>query len=834
MPPAPTDLFERMAPALHERRYHLILGAGASIGAIAANGTPLLDSSQFSKVLLDYFQIPHSPDRKVPLARAYQLALGKARQEGLLDDLNNLLSEHFTGCTPPSWYEHLVKWHWDYIWTLNIDDVAEAAYRSFGGSRGIRTLSFGDAFSPSREDLHLIHLHGLAGKEVVFARDEYQQAIAADGSWHRVFSDWLPSIPIVVIGARMVDEVDLAHTFANAGEFRTGHPYPSVIVRPDPPPEDRFEYQSWGFTLFDGTAEDFFAALDAHLPTSPPAIDTLPAATAVAFARSFVARSAQAGADERAAVDHDFYAGEAPNWNDIQRELPGARSAATDAATAIREHWSARETAVVAVVGRRFSGRSTALYLAAHELARAGMEVWEFADDYTFSPADVMDWGMRRPDTVVMIDDAEPYESEIYELLKLAKTGGYQPLVLITTSETGARNIERTLTADASLGAGFLQTAPLDPVSAGDAAAITLKLEAAGRLGALFQRPRERRAHAFEGKPLFDVLAGLAHADMFEKRFAIALGSALAESWHTKLYFLLSLAETAAAEPVPFAVIQRLVGVRPGQILREVTSVHTDAGGLSDFVGLEGETRGELKLRLRHRALAARLTPRLRERVDVFVCLTELAETLAPFISPSAISARSLHYRIAKKVMDAQFISEALQGGQAGQDFYAQIEAAYEWNARFWEQRGLHAAGVEKWDLAVSYCRKAEALFPGAYSKNTLATVLMRRALSDPFLNESARWQCIQEAWQFLKRAIDRDERGSEYPYTTFFSYTRRYLERSSTTLSQPMISEASAAWEDFVRLAREAPAFRLPDDRKRLDALAGRPQLFAPTRRQL
>lgn len=104
--------------------YHLLLGAGASLGALGGNERPLPNARTLSEELLANFGIETNGE-DIDLRTAYEVVEGRSDAEGR--DRDQYLKVRFSNCQP-SWHSIIPNIRWRRIWTLNIDDVIEQTY----------------------------------------------------------------------------------------------------------------------------------------------------------------------------------------------------------------------------------------------------------------------------------------------------------------------------------------------------------------------------------------------------------------------------------------------------------------------------------------------------------------------------------------------------------------------------------------------------------------------------------------------------------------------------------------------------------------------------------
>ena len=256
-------LLKTVADGVAQGEYSLLLGAGASLGAVGGNGQLLPSGSGLRDALVSTFDLDTGGE-SISLARAYEHA--RRRDRPLL---RSTLHEWFTGCKP-TWQGLLGEFTWHRIWSLNIDDVLEQAFERQG--RPFRAFGWRERFM-DRGHAHLeqiVHLHGIAGRmgeadldddTLVFSLTEYARTVANPESWHRVFFDEFAERPFVVLGAKLTEEFDLveALSLGTAAEVQTG--YPSVVVLPSTTSLQREELEAAGVHVVESEGERFIRAL---------------------------------------------------------------------------------------------------------------------------------------------------------------------------------------------------------------------------------------------------------------------------------------------------------------------------------------------------------------------------------------------------------------------------------------------------------------------------------------------------------------------------------------------------------------------------------------------
>ena len=211
--------------------YSLLLGAGFSSQAVNGRGVELPTSLGLAQELKDRFTLPLEVRSASDLPIAYEDAVYKADEAQVSDFLRRRL----TGCVP-SWQGILSNFAWSRVWTLNIDDLLDEVFRS----RSTAQFDFLDRYHVrTPNDLQIVYLHGRANRQgkKIFSIQEYHDAIRGEGFWHTAFFSEYKERPIIVCGASLVGEVDLARTLRAKNESLITQGLPSIAVVRDLTPD---------------------------------------------------------------------------------------------------------------------------------------------------------------------------------------------------------------------------------------------------------------------------------------------------------------------------------------------------------------------------------------------------------------------------------------------------------------------------------------------------------------------------------------------------------------------------------------------------------------------
>jgi len=262
----PNELLEGVSRG----EYQLLPGAGASMDSLDATGTNLPSATGLCKAFIDDFQLPLEPGQQIGLQRAYEHIEHRRSTSGLIRA--DYLSHRFSGCKPADWYASLAGVPWKRIWTLNIDDVVEVAleqyFRDADPDSPVRQSPAPFSWEsvqdePRPDEVQVIHLHGFArwlgsGKsQLVFSILEYLSAARIGHSWHYLFGAEYLQRPFIFLGARLVEEYDLADILRRGSQARVMTGKPSAIVLKSFSQLDREDFTRWGLVCIEADAEHF-------------------------------------------------------------------------------------------------------------------------------------------------------------------------------------------------------------------------------------------------------------------------------------------------------------------------------------------------------------------------------------------------------------------------------------------------------------------------------------------------------------------------------------------------------------------------------------------------
>ena len=733
-----------------------MLGAGASMGSMGGNQRLLPSGPQLRDDIIDKFRIP-TDGQTISLSRAYGAAKRSQPHE-----LDVFIRSWFTQCTP-DWQLLIPDFDWHRIWTLNIDDIVESAYRRKGlqVDRFNWTARYRDRSSSGTQ---VIHLHGFADAEpnnsdLVFSIGEYLATLKDPRAWHTVFTDEFAERPFLVLGASLVEEFDLQQALSSSAA-ETSRGFPSAIVLNSVTELERQELSELGLLVVEAEARTFMKNLHAELQQHRGKLrgmygDLTPETSR--FLQQFT--DLRRYEPHPSASTRNFYAGYEPHWRNILDE-DDARLESTDSAlSSIREEVERPEVrqAVHVLTGYPGAGKSTGLLRIARAFVANGTPVFQFRGEENLDVTAALDWLKRVPGTALIINDLADFADSIEDLAQNCAQSKIGLLVV------GSERLSRRNILEHKIDGQFLQLRDsYRLLSDRDIESLTNKLRERRRLGRITGLNPGQRLNYFKrtaSRRLFEGMANLEGGQGFQARIKSDIGSIQNESLK-RLYAASSIAYEIGY-PLPLGVASKLAGLS----VRELETLLTD--GSQDRMVIDSNG-----VRPPHRLTASLVVESALTRGNRFDAMRALMLALAPHVDIRAITRGTLPYRLVRRLMDQETVMRLI-GPQKGRELYGTMQAAYDWNGRYWDQRALFESELGNHAEARSYAEHSLQLHRHPFALNTLGTVLGRIAL------EHGDISTLREATKSLEDA--RDERrweASDHPYVTFFTTMIRFGEK--------------------------------------------------------
>jgi hypothetical protein len=788
-------LLERLLGGVADSRYHVMLGAGASLGAQNSLGERLPSGAELRDLLLEEIGLA---DEDVSLQRAFE-AFVSSRGE---IEANEFIRNRFSGCVPQPWHSLLVRLPWQAYWTLNVDDVVQAAFAALGEPVTPVTILASDRlqhFDGQDQRVPIVHLHGYVGvydqrsnPQLVFSSEQYHSALADIqlARWRTKFTSVLAEQPVVVLGAGLAGEIDLAPPL-HRGNISHESGLPSFLVRPTWTDFTLNEARRWGFEPIEASAEEFIEYLtqQVKMVAHPPESRYRNRYTDATFVPA--QRVVQASSPP-----HDFYGGHEPQLSDIYANLDAAPDWLDETLREIGSFYDDRAVSqeCYLIHGPPFSGKSTGLMRLSVELERLGWTAYHLGGRERLDSTELGRFFADRPSGFLVVDNARWEASEIRDCLVHFRAIG-RGLVVLAADRTSRFEYVDRVVANGSPYAGT-RSIEMSP-SQGFWSRILTKRGQKARLGMLDGRsPEFQRFHLLNnGSDLFTSLAVLEESRGFLDR-ALDEVKSVGSPW-SDVVTVLGIASWQAID-IPVGIVCQVTGI---SVARFADAVRTD---LRDIVEFDANNAGFA--RLRHRYLGDLIVngqAKFQGASPVGDLARDVCLAAAPLVDRDAVRNRTVYFKLTRALMHGTTVEDLVGRGKVD-DWYAELEQAFSWHARYWEQRALNLDG--DLDRALSYAHRAVNKLRDAWTLNTLATVHMRRALlaASHRNDDVTAIRYWREALALLDESRIEAKGRYEHPFVTLGHYTSRLAMNLSSAIA---LDELFATMQEWDKLrARDLP----------------------------
>lgn len=757
--------------SLFAGHYNLLLGSGASRDSLGLGGKELLSATALAEKLCSL------KGAKPGTALSRVMGLLTARE------VEEHLTVPYRNCMPGPTVLQLPKFLWKHIFTFNIDDCVEEAYRktadkkqspfSINYDRQYETIS-------DRLQIPVVHLHGFVqepDKSYVFSRNEYARVTREGNPWMHVLSDMLTTEPFIVAGASL-DESDLEYYLAKrsstSGRKNRG---PSILVEPFPDAVTEKDCERLNLLLVKAGLREFLEWLLERVgdppraqqlvgPTSTSIFDPVPDnLSLVKFFSSF--ELVQPQAVVASSAPSSFRYGRPPTWADLAASLDLPTDSEPYIANEARNLLSSPDidSKALVVFGDPGTGKTTSVKRVAYDLSLEGYTILSLHRKSRIDlDATVKCLNAIKGPFLLYVDGVADHTNSLASIATAKELR--RPLLVLGSERTYREDHVRR-----SLGKIELQVQGISDWS-----------------GKHFEELIERYRK--------DALVAVDRAVRSPKQYALGL----------------------THDPVAIAVCRILNDFRPlDEILKSVWNHGQDErarksyliaaladycrqGGVHYTVLEAAQNNPELDNQLEfadplpltylsedddyvvplNPTMAAKLVELMgRDNpaalLDAFV---KLANALAPFVNRRAIISQTPEARLAGRLFDSDKVTEPLLGNLAI-DFFEKTKEMWQWNSRYWQQYALLLQETDL-DLAIRHARFALSIETHPFGQTTLAQILIKKLTPDGVDNNGVFDQILKLLTDALRGEQDR-LRPAPHAYGAMAAATRRFLEIGAT-----------------------------------------------------
>lgn len=799
---------EQLLRGLHEGKYNLLLGAGASYGCEGGDGVELKDGATLSQQIAKDFNLKLNADEAKKLPLTYEEAENVEK-----DRFRSWLQARFMGCTP-TWQQAIFRIQWERIWTFNIDDVLTNAFelnKSNNIFSDVAPFDWKEQVKPlegTPNAQQIIYLHGRASDlggpldGLVFSIPEYTHATRSAKQWHASFQTHYLENPFIVCGASLAEEVDISEAIRSKN-FSRAIGFPSFIVSHGFDEGQKDRMRRFNLVPIVCPLEEFFSIvlreLNEYRKTADAVFSRLKPGT---FAR-FLAQFRRLDTTDTSTLvikGTDFYGGDEPTWKDILDDLD-ATFTTTEKAAAILDRNALRYA--VLLHGDDVSGKSVALLRIARQALRKGFKPFWFRHEEGVSAEVVADYLSVDDKAILFIDDAANYLEAIGKTLQSAKSNGKPARIFISLRSSRLRGF-RIDVADE-----FRLEFNLNPLRPRDISHLVHRRRRASRLGKHIGMSDSR---------IIKDLTGICKSELLECVSHIEFSEPIQQ--RVRKIALAALGTQSQRELVArIACVHRFGFSLPLRAALTSSSLEFNAfkNVLGDNLTAHGIlVRDHTGLRLRHRILSKYLWSDLFTTDERYQAMSSVVQALAPLVNRAVIRVKGIEHLILREVLDQEQVS--MSTGSRALNFYEDHEPDLGWSSRYWDQRALLESKIDgHFSKAYSYSQKAISLERHSFAYTSLGTICMNHATRVLDGNRMEAMKYFYEGEEALSTALKLTDPGRayEHPFVKFFASAAQMFRKLD-----PHDSEFDAVLQLFriwTLRAKDSPAFATSFGQRRL-----------------
>lgn len=792
-------LVQRLSSQMARGEVILFTGAGFSLSARATSGEQVPSVATLRQDLWPLAFPGSDPDEGSTVGEIYENAIKRAGNA-----VRDLCQRLFTvdPNTLPDCYRVWLSAPWYRVYTLNVDDLEEAAARRFELPRRVRSISaLGEpAISGSRNELLCIHLNGRVSEfpEVTFSPRQYGERTARPDPWYQHFVTDISSKPVVFVGTGL-DEPPLWQHLAMRGnrkprarELRPG----SYLVTPSLSRARQGLLKDLNIDWVPMVQEEFAETVLRPLDeASRRGHDALARRHDHGGRRAFYIVGTE-GATSQVELA-EFLLGREPVWEDLTGGYAVARDFEDELFGLLDVDPRPR---VAMITGTAGSGKSTTLRrVALHYRALGKTVAW--IEPETEAPLSRLrrDVHASNPD-VIVVDDVDSFGRAGAPLLIDLSNDTLTALVLGGARSTRFEQLDfpRHLRQT-----NFVQyTVP--HLEDRDIDRLLDALHAANRLGQLRGKNRVEQEKAFRevaGRQLIVAMIEATSGERFDEKLARECEELGADAG-------LIYATVAVATSMRHFLTRDEVLIAIGDTSNEAL------GRLNALISqrLVVVTDGS-QLRVRHRVVADKALDHFRKQGQLGEALRGLLFAIATKVH-SDLPRRAREWQLLIRLLNHDFLIRLTDDRAAVRQAYEEIENLLSWDYHYWLQRGSFEVEAGDIRLAQNFLEQARSLAADDPMVQTeWSYMMLKRAYQDPANPAAGEW--AEAAWTELEDAIQQRGRRDSYPYHVMGSQGLAWARRA-------LVSD-----DEKVRILERLRAVvgegrRLHPARRELDQLAG------------
>jgi hypothetical protein len=729
----------------------LFTGAGFSSEARSITGDPLPVGSALREVIWRHAYPGEPFEEESTLGDLYQLAVRRA-QNRLGEELRRALTVNPN--TLPDFYRLWFAVPWRTIYTLNVDDLENAAERHFELPVPMTSISAlgGDSLAMTSR-LMSVHLNGKIADypNMTFSDTQYGERTALPDPWYRHMAADLSARSVVFVGT-VLDEPPLWQQVAVRRMRDRRRPelrHRSFLVTPR---LSRSRQDVLGQLNIDWVpmtarqfAEDVLGTMQPFVEEGHRYLSQLRSSRSPTPSLLPVS---ELQAEERGDLA-EYVLGRQPSWADITKGYAVCRAFEQGLD---KQVLTDMPNAVI-VTGTAGTGKTSTILRLAIGLQVAGKDVQYLDTEGGVAIQRLRSTIRQNTPDVLVIDDVDIFGTAA-GLLLADLTGDSPHLVVVAgvrSTHVDDLDIESNLSGRTSM------VVDVPPLCDADIEALVSTLTRARRLGTLMGLPYEQQCEMLRRKSGRQLLVAMIEATS-DKRFEDRVHDECSQLPSTEqfVYAIVALA-TRFRQFLRKDEILIAAGTERADVLQDINAL------VRKQILIVGQ-RGDLSVR--HRVIADEAGRYFRQVGMHSLAIEGLLFALATKTGGDDAWQQSRERRLMIKLLSHDFLLQEVMNAQRVREIYAGLEDVLAWDFHFWLQRGAFEVDVSNIDGAEIFLTQALALASDDYRVQTeWAHMQLKKACQLAEQGDSTGKKVAGEAFADLHDVIWRRGKRDSYPY---------------------------------------------------------------------
>ncbi len=752
--------------ALEKGELIIFLGAGASFNSRTSTGQKVPLGNGLAKQLCEDIDIEYNNESLKKVYQVYKKKQGESR-------LQEFLEKIFKNCRYSDAYKKLSILPLKRIYTLNIDDCTENAFRD--NRRRVDIKSRQDSineYSYNDEICTLIKLNGDINNpesSYIFSSSEYASDIVSQTNWYKELAQDMHNYTFVFIGTQLNEPLLEYHLelFKRENNVSSSKSY---LVTPNASEIEVESLKEFNIEYINGTFEQFVNEITNHYGDNIPTykdiakklypysifddadIDILNRITPINKLQKFSKNK------ENKRKVSSFYKGFKPSWQEI---IDGIPAKLTKTELFFHENFSKplSKNSIFVIVGNAGSGKSTAIKQLAYDISNTGNnEVYFLENDYE-SLEKTLKYLDKINDKSFYVCIDRILNNRYHEIIELINEGKTQASFILTENialwESKAQSILQEHT-DAILN--------LSTIENEDADKILEKIKAYGnwtRLSKLSKSDRKKELLSKAKKQLLigllEVTSGFGYDEIIQKDFNSI------ESKDGKNLLILTSIPALENLPANYQTIEKA--------LRELNPDFT-----SNINSLKQETIGTLifdknKIVTRHRVYSQKIFDTNLENSTILLYVKAYINSFTNYQFPIVQNISKSESSVYKQLVNFKFLKKLFKDDEIPIiNIYDSFEKKLEQDGLFLLQYGLALRHFKKPLDSYQKLKFASYAYPDSpHIEHALAQqkLILSASTEDYGINREKLFDEAKEALVKLSKVEIGSFRNDRYPIVT-------------------------------------------------------------------